>query len=51
MNNNYPHLFAPLKVGKLTFKNRIIATPGAPGFDIPETIAFFEKKARGGPLA
>lgn len=48
MNNNYPHLFSPIKVGKLTFRNRIIATPGAPGSDIPEMITFFENKAKGG---
>ncbi|HWQ78795.1 MAG TPA: FAD-dependent oxidoreductase [Anaerovoracaceae bacterium] len=48
MNNNYPHLFSPLKVGKLTFRNRIIATPGSPTSELQDQIAFYENKAKGG---
>ncbi len=48
MNNNYPHLFSPLKVGKLTFRNRIFSTPNSTLSDYQSQIAFFENKARGG---
>ena len=50
----YPHLFAPLKVGNLTLKNRIFCAPTSlfyiteEGYLTPPTIAFFERKARGG---
>jgi 2,4-dienoyl-CoA reductase-like NADH-dependent reductase (Old Yellow Enzyme family) len=42
------HLLGLLKVGRLTFKNRIIATPGSPALDCQSTIAFYENNARGG---
>ncbi|MCB6992554.1 FAD-dependent oxidoreductase [bacterium 210820-DFI.6.37] len=48
MNNNYPHLFSPLKVGKLTFRNRIVSTPNNTLTDLHDRITFFENKARGG---
>ena len=48
MNNNYPLLFSPLKVGRVTFRNRILAAPGSPVLDYRSTTAFYENKARGG---
>jgi 2,4-dienoyl-CoA reductase-like NADH-dependent reductase (Old Yellow Enzyme family)/thioredoxin reductase len=48
MNTNYPHLFSPLKVGTVTFRNRILSTPGSPALDYQSSIAFYENKARGG---
>lgn len=50
----YPHLFSPLKVGKLTLKNRIEATPTSAhcltpgGYLSEDDIAYFERKASGG---
>ena len=48
MNNNYPHLFSPLKVGKITFKNRIFSTPNSSHSDYQSQIAMYERRARGG---
>ena len=48
MNNNYPLLFSPLKVGRVTFRNRILATPCSPALDYRSTTAYYENKARGG---
>lgn len=48
MGNSYPHLFSPLSVEKVTFRNRILAAPGSPCLDYPGTTAFYENKARGG---
>lgn len=50
----YPHLFAPIRIGNLRLKNRIIAAPTSPsmittdGHFTPEMIAYLEEKARGG---
>lgn len=50
----YPNLFAPLKVGNLTLKNRIFSAPTSlffiteEGYLTPPTIAFYERKAKGG---
>ncbi len=54
ISRKYPHLFTPLKVGPLTFKNRIEAAPISVGVLSPdgyltrENIAFFRLKAKGG---
>ena len=48
MNDNYPHLFTPLKVGSVTFRNRILATPNNSAADLQSQMVFFENKARGG---
>ena len=54
MNSFYPHLFSPLTIRGVTFKNRLLSAPHAicwissdnrPNDDF---IAFFEAKARGG---
>ena len=50
----YPHLFAPLRVGNIRMKNRIICAPTSPsmidlnGQFTREMIAFLEEKAMGG---
>ena len=49
----YPHLFAPLRVGNIRMKNRIICAPTSPsmidlnGHFTPEMIAYLEEKAMG----
>ena len=49
----YPHLFQPIKLGNTLFKNRIFSSPtGHPdtilGRFSDDTIAYFERKAKGG---
>ncbi len=57
MKTQYPHLFSPIKIGNITFKNRIIAAPTslmnltAEGYLTPENIAYYELKAKGGVAA
>ena len=52
--NKYPHLFQPIKVGNLVLKNRIFSAPtyinwcAVDGNLTPETIAYYEQKAKGG---
>jgi len=54
MNNKYPHLFSPIKIGPLTFKNRIVSAPTSLAELSPEcsltkdNIAYYKLKARGG---
>ncbi len=54
MEYKYPHLFSPIKVGRLTLKNRIEAAPvnisnlPISGYPTVENIAIFEGKAKGG---
>lgn len=54
MELKYPHLFSPIKVGSLLFKNRIIAAPTSMQSLTPEghltddNIAYYELKAKGG---
>jgi len=53
MNQPYPHLFSPLKIGNLISKNRIFSAPmgggaTADGFFTPEGMLNFEELARGG---
>lgn len=46
----YPHLFAPIRIGNLRLKNRIIAAPTSPsmvttqGHMTPEMLAYLEEK-------
>jgi 2,4-dienoyl-CoA reductase-like NADH-dependent reductase (Old Yellow Enzyme family)/thioredoxin reductase len=50
----YPHLFAPLQLGRTLFRNRIFASPTGVFYTDPkhrpinETIAYYERKAKGG---
>jgi 2,4-dienoyl-CoA reductase-like NADH-dependent reductase (Old Yellow Enzyme family) len=50
----YPHLFEPITLGNVTYRNRIFASPtGAPSIAPPEylrrdIVAFYELRAKGG---
>lgn len=50
----YPHLFSPIKLGNVTYRNRIFASPTGNSQVIPgeylkrENIAFYELRAKGG---
>ncbi len=50
----YPHMFSPMTIGNVTFKNRVIAAPITTnrivenGYPTPEGIDVYETKARGG---
>lgn len=50
----YSHLFTPITIGNVTFKNRIFSAPtslnwgAVDGNLTPETIAYYELKAKGG---
>ena len=54
MINKYENLFKPIKIGGLTLKNRIFSAPtslnwgAVDGNLTPETIAYYELKAKGG---
>ena len=54
MIRNYPHLCAPIKLGNVTFRNRMFSAPMG-GTDItndgcigPKSTAFYELRAKGG---
>ena len=50
----YPHLFQPLRIKNVTFKNRIFLSPtmmselSKEGFPTHQTISYYEAKAKGG---
>ena len=52
--HKYPHIFSPIKIKGITYKNRVIAAPITTnrivdhGYPTPEGIDVFETKARGG---
>ena len=52
--NKYPHMFAPMTIKGVTFKNRVLAAPITTnrivdhGYPTPEGIDVYETKARGG---
>ena len=54
MNQSYPHLLSPLKVGPLTLKNRMVSAPTSvphlneDGTINQDVIAYYEMKAKGG---
>ncbi|MBN1632003.1 MAG: FAD-binding protein, partial [Thermoleophilia bacterium] len=54
IERKFPHLFTPLKVGSLTFKNRIESAPtslaelSAEGYLTRDNIAYYKLKAKGG---
>jgi 2,4-dienoyl-CoA reductase-like NADH-dependent reductase (Old Yellow Enzyme family)/thioredoxin reductase len=54
MNQKYPHLFTPIRLGETMFKNRIFASPisgrSLDSMSRPnnDSIAFYEQKAMGG---
>ncbi len=54
MKRDYPHLCKPIRIGRLTFRNRMCSAPmgatditadGSPG---PRTLGFYEARAKGG---
>lgn len=51
---NYPHLFTPLQVGSLTFRNRILSAPNMMSALNPDgtptdyMVGYYEEKAKGG---
>jgi 2,4-dienoyl-CoA reductase-like NADH-dependent reductase (Old Yellow Enzyme family)/thioredoxin reductase len=54
ITNKYPNLFSPIKIGSLTFKNRIVSAPTSVAELSPEchltrdNIAYYQLKAKGG---
>ena len=56
MNQQFPHIFSPLKVGNVTFKNRVFTAPSmghmmqnnAPTYPEPAMIKNYLEKAKGG---
>lgn len=55
MKTKYPHLFSPITIGGVTFKNRIWSAPagahllyGKEGYPNDHVIAYYAAKARGG---
>ena len=54
MNQYYPHLFETFSVKGLTFRNRLFSAPNmicqmdANGFPMPDMVAYYAEKARGG---
>ncbi len=52
--NKYPHMFTPMTIGRLTFKNRVFAAPITTnrivenGYPTAEGIDVYETKSRGG---
>ena len=52
--HKFPHMFTPMTIGNVTFKNRVIAAPITTnrivdhGYPTPEGIDAYETKARGG---
>ena len=55
MKNKYPHMFSPITIGGVTFKNRIWSAPagahllyGKEGYPNDHVVAYYANKARGG---
>ena len=55
MKNKYPHMFAPIKIGGVTFKNRVWTAPagvhllsGTEEYPSDHVVAYYAAKARGG---
>lgn len=48
MNPYYPHLFEPITIRHITFRNRIFSTPNCCFGENSGNVAFFENKAKGG---
>ena len=57
MKHKYPHLFSPIRIGSITFRNRIFSSPAShhsanpPMYLTKEFRAFFELRAKGGAAA
>ncbi|MEA4946267.1 MAG: FAD-dependent oxidoreductase [Oscillospiraceae bacterium] len=48
MNPYYPHLFEPITIRHITFRNRIFSMPNCVFGENSGNVAFFENKAKGG---
>ena len=55
MKSKYPHMFAPIKIGNVTFKNRVWTAPagahllyGTEEYPNDHAIAYYANKAKGG---
>ena len=55
MNTKYPHMFSPITIGGVTFKNRIWSAPagahllyGKEGYPNDHVVAYYANKAKGG---
>ena len=55
MKTQYPHMFSPITIGGVTFKNRIWSAPagahllyGKEGYPNDHVVAYYANKARGG---
>ena len=55
MKTKYPHMFSPINIGGVTFKNRIWSAPagahllyGKEGYPNDHVVAYYANKARGG---
>ena len=55
MKTKYPHMFSPITIGGVTFKNRIWSAPagahllyGKEGYPNDHVVAYYANKARGG---
>ena len=55
MKSKYPHMFAPIKIGRHTFKNRVWTAPagahllyGREEYPNDHVIAYYANKAAGG---
>lgn len=55
--NRFPHLFSPIRLGDVTFRNRLFVAPTSP-FDVTgdgwysqDTVTYFARKAQGGAAA
>ena len=57
MKHKYPHLFSPIRIGDVTFRNRIFSSPASHHSVIPPTYltkecrSYFELRAKGGAAA
>lgn len=58
MRNKYPHMFAPITIGGITFRNRVWTAPagahllyGKESWPNDHVIAYYANKARGGAAA
>lgn len=56
-NNLFPHLFSPIRLGDVVFRNRMFVAPTSPfdvtneGWYTQDTVTYFARKAQGGVAA
>lgn len=55
--NHFPHLFSPIRLGDVVFRNRLFVAPTSPfdvtdeGWYTQDTVSYFARKAQGGVAA